>query len=57
MRYHLKNKATHWIGDGDLQLAWCVVDDNGTQLSRCGSYKFAEFMQGKMIARRRKVVA
>jgi len=57
MRYHLKNKATHWTGDGDLQLAWCVVDENGTQLSRWGSYKFAEFMHGKLIARRGRVSA
>lgn len=54
MRLHLKNKATHWEGDGDLKLVWCVVSEAGEHLTGWLSFAGAEQQLGKMLAYARR---
>lgn len=54
MRYHLKNKATHWTGGGDLHFVWCVTDNNGKHLTPWMSKYSALVEIGKLLAAQRR---
>lgn len=54
MLYHLKNKATHWTGDGDLQFVWCITDNHGKQLTPWMSQSSANSELGKLLAKQRR---
>lgn len=53
MRYHLKNKATHWTGDGDMHFVWCITDNNGKKLTPWMSKHSANVELGKLLAKDR----